>query len=271
MHKYNQGCSKSVNLLQPLSYFLSSHHILYHLKKGDKNMEQVYRRRSERISQRNTYSAEPITGYKKNVIAQSFICLLLFLVCLFVKTQPEKKPFAQNAIQFILENNTDFAAIPHQIRQLISSLMPADQNLLPDKSVLTSLVIPADASITSPFGLRTHPTDGAEKFHYGVDIGAPEGEKIKCAAKGKAVEVGQSNEYGNYILVQHADEIYTLYAHCQTVLPQSGDEIQAGQVIATVGATGNVTGPHLHFELRNGETYLDPAEFIAFKKENSHD
>lgn len=231
-------------------------------------MEQVYRRRSERISHQST---QPMPIYKKNAIGKSVICLLLFLLCLFVKTQPEKQSFAQNAIRFILENNTDFASISKQFRQLFNSATLSEENLLPDKSVLTSLVVPADASITSPFGLRTHPTDGTEKFHYGVDIGAPEGEKIKCAAKGTAVEVGQHSEYGNYILVQHDDEIYTLYAHCLTVLPQSGDEIQSGQVIATVGSTGNTTGPHLHFELRNGDSYLDPAEFIDFKKENDHD
>ncbi|MBE7036558.1 MAG: M23 family metallopeptidase [Ruminococcaceae bacterium] len=235
-------------------------------------MEQVYRRRSQHMTGRQTQVIRPLPNYKKNVIGQSIVCLLLFLFCLFVKMQSENpQSFAPNAIRFILENNTDFTAIPQQVHSFFSSLTVKENSLTKNKSVLTSLVIPADAPITSPFGLRTHPSDGTEKFHYGVDIGAPEGEKIKCAAKGKAIEVGNSSDYGNYILVQHADEIYTLYAHCQTVLPKTGDEIQSGQVIATVGATGNVTGPHLHFELRNGDSYLDPTEFISFRQDAAHD
>lgn len=235
-------------------------------------MEQVYRRSSRRITRRQAQTLPTLPKFKKNALGQSIVCLLLFLLCLFVKTQPESdQPFAQNAIRFIMENNTDFAAIPQQILQFFKTLTETENSTIPNKDVLTSLVLPVDAPITSPFGLRTHPTDGTEKFHYGVDIGAPEGEKIKCTAKGTAVEVGKHNEYGNYILVQHSDEIYTMYAHCQSILPKTGDEIQAGQVIATVGATGNVTGPHLHFELRNGDTYLDPVEFISFRQDAAHD
>ncbi|MBE7028574.1 MAG: M23 family metallopeptidase, partial [Ruminococcaceae bacterium] len=59
--------------------------------------------------------------------------------------------------------------------------------------------------------------------------------------------------------------IVTLYAHCSEIIAKEGDEIQAGQMIAKVGSTGNVTGAHLHFEIRDEENWLNPEEFINFK------
>ena len=203
---------------------------------------------------------------------QTLLCLLIFGICLFINAAPEAgfKP-AKNALQLILNTQTDFRKIPSDLRQWLFSLLPGEEERsMEENQVLTKLVKPVDAPVTSPFGLRTHPTSGVETFHYGIDLGAPEGEKILCAAAGEVVEAGESPDYGNYLVVRHSDTIYTLYAHCLEVLPQAGDTVTAGQAIATVGATGNVTGPHLHFEIRNGETWLNPADFLDFG-EVTHD
>ncbi len=236
-------------------------------------MEQIYRRYNDRTHTRKQNKAPIMRGYKQKIIRQSLFCLLLFLLCLFAKNTPlTQLEIVRNSIQLILNTHTDFASMPKTVQNFLQEhILQNSADALQGKDVLASLVPPTNAVMTSPFGLRAHPSDGTEKFHYGVDLGATEGEKIKCAASGNAVEVGTNDEYGNYILVQHPDEIYTLYAHCQTILPAQGDEIQAGQVIATAGATGNATGPHLHFELRNGETYLDPSAFIQFKQGENHD
>ena len=192
---------------------------------------------------------------------------------MFVKTSPHPQlEVVKNAIGLIVNENTDFATLSQELHTFWNNQILQKNNSIPQgKDVLAGMETPLNGLVTSPFGARIHPTEGSEKFHYGVDIGAPAGEKIKCAAEGTAIEVGSHPEYGNYILVLHDDEVYTLYAHCETLLPQQGDRIKAGQVIATVGATGNVTGPHLHFEIRNGDTYLDPSDFVSLETEAAHD
>lgn len=232
-------------------------------------MEQIYRRRSK-YTPACRHRAEPEESrYKQTLAKQSVLCLLLFIAALFIKVYPQASLEAvRQNIRLILETQTDFAALPSQLIDTFrTGFLHKDSQSVQGGEVLTDMVLPVSGTLTSDFGLRTHPTDGVEKFHYGIDIAADEGEKIQCAAEGTAAEVGESPDYGNYILVQHKDEIYTLYAHCQKVLPQTGDVIEAGQVIATVGDSGNATGPHLHFEIRSGSTWLDPTEFVALPQE----
>ena len=114
--------------------------------------------------------------------------------------------------------------------------------------------------IASDFGYRTNPYVG---FHYGVDIGMAMGTPI-CAVKDGTVttSVHGSGGYGYYIIIDHADGVQTLYAHCSELLVSVGDEVKKGDVIAKVGSTGRSTGPHVHFEVRiNGEC-VDPLPYI---------
>lgn len=110
-------------------------------------------------------------------------------------------------------------------------------------------VTPADGYISSPYGIRTNPFNSKEKeFHTGLDIAAPKGTFIKASFSGVVTKSEWSNIAGNYIKIQSDDGISTMYAHNQFLLVQEGEHVLAGQVIATMGATGNATGPHVHFE-----------------------
>ena len=122
---------------------------------------------------------------------------------------------------------------------------------------------PLNGKMTSPFGWREHPVTGAEAFHYGVDIAAEDGTAIACFADGTVGAVGESTTLGKYLTVNHADGVSTLYAHCSAITAASGAEVSQGQKIAEVGHSGNATGPHLHFEVHDGEAYLDPAGYLA--------
>lgn len=123
--------------------------------------------------------------------------------------------------------------------------------------------VPLEGEMTSPFGWREHPVTGAESFHYGVDIAAEDGTAIACFADGTVGAVGESTTLGKYLTVNHADGVSTLYAHCSAVSVTSGASVVQGQKIAEVGHSGNATGPHLHFEVHDGEAYLDPAEYLV--------
>ena len=124
-------------------------------------------------------------------------------------------------------------------------------------------VSPLTGVLTSPFGYRYHPTEGAEKFHYGIDLAADTGTDIVCFADGNVTAVGDSVTYGRYCMIAHDGGFTTLYAHCERVTAIAGADVTRGEKIAEVGATGNATGPHLHFELRRDNVWLNPVYYIS--------
>ena len=122
---------------------------------------------------------------------------------------------------------------------------------------------PVAGTISSDFGYREHPTEGEERFHYGVDLAADTGTEVRCFADGVVTAVGDSSSYGRYCVVAHEGGYSTLYAHCSRITASSGAAVSRGQKIAEVGETGMATGPHLHFELQRDGTYLNPIYYVS--------
>lgn len=110
---------------------------------------------------------------------------------------------------------------------------------------------------TSWFGPR------GKRHHDGVDIAAPKGTPVKAAAAGRVAYSGAGMRgYGKVVVVKHASDLSTVYAHNSTLLVRMGDNVKQGQVIARVGSTGWATGPHLHFEVRRRGVPEDPMEYL---------
>ena len=126
-----------------------------------------------------------------------------------------------------------------------------------------SYVCPLSGTMTSPFGWRADPVSGEERFHYGLDIPRAEDNSLSCFADGSVGTVGESALLGNYVTVNHDLGFSTLYAHCSAIAVSAGQRVQKGEVIASVGATGNATGPHLHFEVHDGGQYLNPIYYVV--------
>ena len=122
---------------------------------------------------------------------------------------------------------------------------------------------PVSGSISSEFGYRDHPTEGEERFHYGIDLAADTGTEILCFADGTVTAVGESSSYGKYCMIAHENGYSTLYAHCSRVTVSSGSAVQRGDTVAEVGQTGMATGPHLHFELQRDGVYLNPIYYVS--------
>ena len=127
---------------------------------------------------------------------------------------------------------------------------------------LADTAVPVNGRITSQYGYREHPTIGRHSIHNGVDIGADSGAAVCAFAAGRISQVGENDDYGKYIYIDHGNGIETFYAHCSSILAEEGEQVMAGDSIARVGQTGKATGPHLHFELRFNGTYLDPIHYI---------
>jgi murein DD-endopeptidase MepM/ murein hydrolase activator NlpD len=140
--------------------------------------------------------------------------------------------------------------------------LPANVTL--DCPVLSiSYMTPLKGAVSSAFGSRLHPVENEVKFHYGVDIAAASGTDIKSFADGKVSAVGISDTLGKYLMIQHSDNITTVYGHCSSVSVKTGEKVKKGEVIAAVGQTGDATGPHLHFEMHYGSMYIDPLNYIS--------
>lgn len=114
---------------------------------------------------------------------------------------------------------------------------------------------------SSGFGYRMHPIANKVKYHYGTDFAANTGTEITAFADGVIVAAGDSDSYGKYMIIDHSDGYSTLYAHCSELCMNCGD-VNRGDVIAKVGSTGAATGPHLHFELMQNDTYLNPEFYL---------
>ncbi len=126
-----------------------------------------------------------------------------------------------------------------------------------------SLIKPLSGTITSRFGLRNPTTPTVPKYHTGLDIAANSGTVIIAAMDGKVELASSEGDYGNHLKITNG-EVMTLYAHCKTLYVKEGEEIKQGQQIAEVGATGNVTGAHLHFEIRRNNRYVNPEYVLNF-------
>ncbi|MGE5380659.1 MAG: murein hydrolase activator EnvC family protein [Methylocystaceae bacterium] len=121
---------------------------------------------------------------------------------------------------------------------------------------------PGYTRITSDYGMRYHPILKQRKLHTGMDIGAPTGAKIVAADSGKVIYRGSLGGYGNVIIIDHGGGISTLYAHMSAFVAKNGQEVERGTQIGKVGSTGWATGPHLHFEVRENGTPVNPHTYV---------
>ncbi|TAN71343.1 MAG: M23 family peptidase [Magnetospirillum sp.] len=123
------------------------------------------------------------------------------------------------------------------------------------------LKTPVDgAKITSGFGMRHHPILGFSKMHKGIDFGVPPGTPIQAAGDGSVEMAGPNGAYGNYVRIRHGNGFATAYAHMSRVAQgvHTGRRVMQGQIIGFVGSTGRSTGPHLHYEVLQGNAQVNP-------------
>ncbi len=130
------------------------------------------------------------------------------------------------------------------------------------------MLMPLKGEVTSKFGWRYHPVLQEERFHYGIDIAAPEGTEVCAAAGGLVSRVEEKEDLGLVVYMDHGGGIETLYAHCSEVLVEENQPIQAGETIARVGTTGLTESSHLHFEIKEGGVNVDPAVWLNLLKED---
>lgn len=134
----------------------------------------------------------------------------------------------------------------------------------PREKNYSKIVMPLnrEISITSPYGTRMHPIFGASKFHNGIDLAANY-ENVYSVLDGVVTETGWDNKGGgNYIKIKHFDRFETAYLHLSEIYYRVGEFVNAGFIIAKSGNSGNSTGPHLHFSVKEFGQNINPTHFL---------
>lgn len=167
----------------------------------------------------------------------------------------------ENIIQNIEKNKTESVGGQEveEVKENLSQVEKDAKDILNEKS----LTIPLTGQITSRYGPRESDNPIVSKYHTGIDIAVNEGTIFVAAMEGTVKEVSSEGAYGNHVEIENGD-VLTLYAHCKTIYVKQGDYISKGQQIGEVGATGNATGPHLHFEIKKQDRYVDPDLVLQF-------
>ena len=124
------------------------------------------------------------------------------------------------------------------------------------------LAWPADGLITSGFGWRTHPILNRRIFHNGIDLDSPHGTPVRAAGDGRVILAQSWSGFGNTVVIQHGGDVTSIYGHLSRFGTSVGRDVREGNVIGYVGCTGLCTGPHLHFEVREDGTPVNPLKYL---------
>ena len=194
----------------------------------------------------------PRESGKRTFPTQAMICFFLLLFCIFLRLSPESAlTKTKNSIHAILNTNIDIKTKwqtwkdRFKREEEISALTP-----------VSGMAAPTKGKIVKGFGAQ----DASETdFHYGIVLSCEADENILAANEGKVTEIATNAEYGSFVIIEHSEEIATLYGNLNEIFPNVGEKIEKGQ---PVGRPEN--GESFYFELRRGETFLNPTEFITF-------
>lgn len=162
----------------------------------------------------------------------------------------------------IAAQDAEIAALEKQVAEEKKKLEGSGSNITYDGGMF-KFPLASYTRISDDYGNRIHPTLGVQQFHNGVDFAAPKGTAIYAAYDGRVVASTYSATMGNYVMIDHGDELYTIYMHASALYVSAGDTVARGDTIAAVGSTGRSTGNHLHFSVRLNGAYQSPWNYLS--------
>lgn len=166
-----------------------------------------------------------------------------------IKNKRKVNPYANDMDRIIKEKS-----IKNKARKTFTKSSPQ-----------VDFIQPVEGILTGSYGKRRIFNGQKRRPHSGMDIAADKGVSVLAAADGKVIQTGDFFFSGNMVYLDHGQGLITLYAHLSEIKVKKGDRIKQGEVIGKVGATGRVTGPHLHWSVGLNQTWIDPSLFISSK------
>ena len=179
---------------------------------------------------------------------------------LFVKDEPAS--ILEKLIQIRFPDYNEYPAIQLDGKSyyFIQSerLTPTERAFFYDARMSSPL---PDGILTSAYGMRISPISGEPLFHKGIDLAAPQGTPVYACKSGEVLSASSDSTYGNFIILQHENDMQSVYAHLSEIAVSTG-YVRSGTIIGYVGTTGLSTGPHLHFEIRTNGKNKNPEDYL---------
>ncbi len=257
---YKSGTASYLDVLlnsSSLSDFISNYYYISKVAKSDRELLEKIENEKKKIEEIKNELEKKETKYKESKVNMEKINISL----------RNSKQIKNNYLAELSENerslqakideyDAGIASIEAEIRRVQAQNLNSDMHY---EGGVMSWPLPGYIGTSSSFGYRFHPITGVWRMHTGLDIPAPGGTFIRAAEDGVVQTATYNSSYGNYLLIYHGGTTYTLYAHCSVLYKSVGDTATKGEVIADVGTTGSSTGNHLHFEVRQNGTYINPS------------
>lgn len=143
----------------------------------------------------------------------------------------------------------------------ISSMSEMELDIINLKAAYSFIKPVENGILTSNFGSRVSDNPNIDGYHTGTDFAAETGTDIKASMQGIVTEVSNDGNYGKHFKIR-CNNVITVYAHCSKIYVKEGQIVAQGQVVGAVGSTGNSTGPHLHFEIRIDDRFVNPEKIL---------
>lgn len=199
--------------------------------------------------------------YFDKLLLQTFVTLIIVAVLLLINNvDTVLTNNISKGVKEVVSWNISLSSAVDTFKNIRTMIPDAKKTLgLAEEDVSVTFVMPVEGVITSPFGERVHPVFNTTKLHTGIDIDAEIGTPIKSATNGIVKEVGEDEYNGKFVRVS-VGKYEVIYAHCHKTLVKKGQKVTQGDVLAEVGDTGIVSGPHLHFEIQEEGKPVNPLE-----------
>lgn len=166
------------------------------------------------------------------------------------------------------DGSIDVEELQRQIKETMASVSDIKSYLAKERDThfATPQGWPVAGKVSSGFGMRRHPQNGRMIFHSGIDLSAPRGVPVHATADGIVSFADWSKGSGKVVVIEHGKGFTTVYAHNSRIDVKAGETVKRGDTIALTGASGNATGPHVHYEVWKDGRFVNPASFISDKK-----
>ncbi|SDG07816.1 Peptidase family M23 [Thermoanaerobacter thermohydrosulfuricus] len=226
------------------------------------------------------YSPKKFSTYKKYAeLFENQLIISLVLLGMILLFKVVDVPIANsfiNATKSVLSYDMNYentkkglklvqSKIPWLKESVIKVFSPTEEKTSENKTssdvsqASIKMISPVTGKVTSGFGMRVDPITNQLTNHTGIDIDAPIGTEVKAALDGVVMLVEEQNQdFGKVIVLRHANDVRTVYAHLSEILVKEKDQVKQGDIIGKTGDTGKVTAPHLHFEVWENGKPVDP-------------